>query len=61
MIKKQSKSETVTERRTGAGGGGVAGLDKEVLDDAVEDGVIVVVFEGELDEVSNGFGSLLGP
>jgi len=46
---------------TGAGGGGVAALDEEILDDAVEDGVVIIVFEAELHEVPDGFGSLFGP
>ena len=46
---------------TGAGAGGVAALDEEVLDDAVEDGVVVIVFEAELNEVPRGLRSLFRP
>jgi hypothetical protein len=41
--------------------GGVSTLDEEIFDDAMEDGVVVVAFETELDEVSDCFGSFFGP
>jgi hypothetical protein len=47
--------------RTGAGASGVAALDEEVLDDAVEEGAVVVALEAELHEVARRLGSLLGP
>lgn len=46
---------------TCAGAGGIAALDEEVLDDAVEDGVVVVALEAELDEVPYGLGRFLRP
>ena len=46
---------------TCAGAGGVTALDEEVFDDAVEDGVDVVVFQAELNEVAYSFGGLLWP
>jgi hypothetical protein len=47
--------------RTCARAGGVASLNKEVLDDAVEEGVVVVALEAELHEVARRLGGLLGP
>lgn len=44
-----------------AGGGGIAALNEEGLDNAMEDGVVVVTVEAELDEVPDGFGGLLRP
>lgn len=46
---------------TGAGAGGITALDEERLDDAMEDGAVVVALEAELDEVADGFGSFFGP
>lgn len=46
---------------TSSGSGGIAALDEEGFDDAVEDGVVVVTLEAELDEVPHGFGGFLGP
>lgn len=46
---------------TSAGAGGVTTLDEEVLDDTVEDGVVVIAFKAKLNEVSDGFRSLLWP
>lgn len=36
-------------------------MDEEVLDDAVEDGVVVVAFEAELNEVPHGLGRFFRP
>jgi hypothetical protein len=36
-------------------------LKKKAFDDAVEDGVVIVAFEAELDEVANCFWSFFGP
>jgi hypothetical protein len=47
--------------RTVASTGGIASLNEEALDDAVEDGVVVVAFEAELDEVADGLRGLFGP
>lgn len=49
------------ERETFAGSGGITGLNEERIDDAVEDGVVVVTLQAELDEVPDGLGGLLGP
>lgn len=46
---------------TCAGAGGVTTLDEEGLDDAVEDGAVVVALDAELDEVADGLGGFLGP
>lgn len=45
----------------GAGAGGIAALDEEGLDDAVEEGAVVVALEAELGEVADRLGRLLGP
>ena len=47
--------------RTGSGASGVSALDEEVLDDAVEEGAVVVALEAELHEVARRLGGLLGP
>jgi hypothetical protein len=47
--------------RTCARAGGVASLNEEVLDDAVEEGAVVVALEAELHEVARRLGGLLGP
>ena len=52
---------TVGWVRTSAGAGGVAALNEEVLDDAVEEGAVVVALEAELDEVAARQRTLLGP
>lgn len=36
-------------------------MDEESFDDAMEDGVVVVTFEAELDEIPGGLGRLLWP
>ena len=46
---------------TAPGAGGVTALDEEGLDDAVEDGAIVVALEAELYEVAGRLRGLLGP
>lgn len=46
---------------TCASGGGIAALDEEAFDDAVENGVVEVAFETKLNEVPNSLRSLLGP
>lgn len=46
---------------TGASAGGIAALDEESFDDAMEDGVIVITFEAELNEIPGGLGRLFGP
>lgn len=67
MVEAQAGVELVGEDgavdavAAGAGAGGVAALDEEGLDDAVEEGAVVVALEGELDEVAGGLGCLLGP
>ena len=43
-----------------AGAGGVAALDDEARDEAVEDGAVVVAVEAVLEEVAGGEGGLLG-
>ena len=43
-----------------AGARRVAALDDEALDQAVEDGVVVVAIEAQLQEVARGDGRLLG-
>ena len=43
-----------------AGAGGVAALDHEVGDDAVEDGAVVEFVAGQEDEVVDGLGRFLG-
>ena len=48
-------------RRTGASAGGVAALGHEVLDDAVKDGVVVVLLQAELHEVAHRLRRLFGP
>lgn len=52
---------TVDWVRTSAGAGGVAALNEEVLDDAVEEGAVVVALEAELHEVARRLGGFLGP
>lgn len=55
------KGKRKRELCTGARAGGVATLNEEIFDDTVEDGVVVVTFEAELNEVPNGFGSFFRP
>lgn len=67
MVEAQTGVELVGEDgavdapAAGAGAGGIAALDEEGFDDAVEEGAVVVALEAELDEVADRLGRLLRP
>lgn len=67
MVEAQTGVELVGEDgavdapAAGTGAGGIAALDEEGFDDAVEEGAVVVALEAELDEVADRLGRLLRP